>query len=144
MTQYEAESSAQPPQFREGNWIGAVLAQYFKFDLTAALEVGDTVVLCRIPPGSRVLGLYVTGSNHVGEATLAADIGDGIVASKYAAAAALNNGAGAKLSIEDGLMVSQPFGAALTLTPTAGSDQSSGSIEGYIMYAVPANFTINA
>jgi hypothetical protein len=83
-----AKLNATPVQHIRSDEHGRVRRAYFAWeDATLTPLAGDTINLCRLPPGARVLGGCMTWEANAAGATLAVGIAGST--SKYSAVAAL-------------------------------------------------------
>lgn len=105
----------------KGEVSGTVLVSYDEITLAGNLANADTISLCRIPKGARVLRVSIVSPTH--GTTGAVNIGTAGSATAFASAVAINGGAVDK-SYNSLAVMSQD--EILTLTATAATDASTG------------------
>lgn len=105
----------------KGEVSGTVLVSYDEITLAGNLANADTISLCRIPKGARVLRVSIVSPTH--GTTGAVNIGTAGSATAFASAVAINGGVVNK-SFNSLAVMSQD--AILTLTATAATDDSTG------------------
>lgn len=105
----------------KGEVSGTVLVAYDEITLAANLANADTIALCRIPKGARVLRVSIVSPTH--GTTGAVNIGTGSSATAFASAVAINGGAVDKSYNSLAVMAQDEI---LTLTATAATTASTG------------------
>ena len=105
----------------KGEVSGTVLVSYDEITLAGNLANADTISLCRIPKGARVLRVSIVSPTH--GTTGAVNIGTAGSATAFASAVAINGGVVNK-SYNSLAVMSQD--EILTITATAATDSSTG------------------
>lgn len=129
-----------PVKTRTSEMGGRVRVAYFSFTTPAGgVAIADTVQLCVIPKGARILGgeaKFEAMSTGAGAATV--ELGDGTTAAKYLAATSVDAAGKAAFADTVALNYGELLTSELTLTATASVEAwaAAKKLYGHVLYAL--------